>query len=95
MIKKILPKSIDQSIRLSCAKLQKPFEVKIGNFVVMIETSIMMISGILAYRVSNPTKTKVPQVISNTPTKFARNSGEGSPILANRPAPNESANKNF
>src|SRR5215216_4028930 len=56
-------------------------------FVVEMATSMSIMSGTAARRVSNPRRMSVPQTISNTPTKGAISSGDGIPILMKRPHP--------
>jgi hypothetical protein len=65
--RKILPGNIDQCLRLWCNMLRYPFAANIGIFVVVTETSIMMINGMLAKRVSGPDNIKITQVISKQP----------------------------
>jgi hypothetical protein len=50
---------------------------------------------IAAGLVASPNKIKMPETISQPPTKFPKNSGYGNPILANLPDPNSLENKNF
>lgn len=58
-----------------------------SDFVVTMATNIITSVKTLANRVSKPSKINVPQTISNVPTNAPRNSGDGSPIFSNRPAP--------
>lgn len=62
---------------------------------VISATDIIINNGIAASLVYRPIKTKMPHAISNVPTSGARKWGLGKPILAKRPDPNVSANKNF
>src|SRR3990172_4604106 len=89
------PRSIDQSVRASCAIAQKPLSIRIGIFVVEIATSILIMRGMAARCVNSPRSTSNPQTISTTPTKGAIISGAGIPILMNRPTPSESEKRNF
>jgi len=65
------------------------------NFVEAMATSMMTRIGILASRVNKPIKIRIPQSISKAPTNAPRNSGAGSPIVANRPPPLTAGNKHF
>jgi hypothetical protein len=58
-----------------------------GIFVVEIATSISMMRGRVATRVSSPRRIRAPQTISQTPTKGAMTAGAGIPILTKRPTP--------
>lgn len=75
--------------------LQKPAADNMGIFVVIIATLMSMISGIVVSRVNKPMIKSVPQTISTTPTKGARNCGAGMPIFIKRPAPNVAGKRNF
>lgn len=86
---------MDQSVLASWAITQKPETGNVRSFVVVIATSITMIIGAAASRVKNPTRSIRPHVISTNPTNGARTSGDGIPILANRPTPSLSENRNF
>lgn len=76
-----------KSVRYSWANDQKPLSVKMGTLVAIKATNISISNGITASRVSNPSKSKMPQLISKTPTKDAQNAGLLKPIWAKRPAP--------
>ena len=80
--RKVLPSNMDQSVLLPCIISQKPLSAKTSVLVVAMATSMMMISGILARRVSKPSKISVPQRISTVPTKPPKNSGDGKPIFS-------------
>jgi hypothetical protein len=66
--------------------LQKPAVANMGILVVMMATLMSMISGIVASRVNRPMTRSIPQTISITPTKGAKNCGAGMPIFRKRPA---------
>jgi len=85
--KKMVPSSIDQSVRLSCIIFQKPSFIRKSVFVVAMATVIIIISGMLANLVNNPRRIINPQIISKVATKYPRNSGAGSPIFSNLPGP--------
>jgi hypothetical protein len=95
MSKKRLPSSMAQSVRLSCSIFQIPSLITIVAFVVEIATSMIVIKGMTANRVSKPRRTNNPQVISNAPVNGPKKSGTGIPILLNLPAPKLSAKRNF
>jgi hypothetical protein len=82
-------------VRASCAIAQNPLLRRIGIFVVEMATSMSMIKGTAASRVSRPARTSAPQAISTTPTNGAITSGEGMPILVKRPTPRSPGNRNF
>src|ERR1019366_8288424 len=75
--------------------LQNPALSKIGTFVVQIATSMLIIIVTAAKRVSSPRINSTPHTISQTPTKGAKISGFGIPILVKRPTPCASGIKNF
>lgn len=95
MIRKILPKNMAQSVRLSCNAFQSPLSESRGALVVTRATDMIVNKGIAATLVNSPTKTNAPQTISKLPTNGPRKPGLGKPILAKRPAPRASANRNF
>ncbi len=95
IIKKILPKSIAQSVRLPCIISQNPSVANTSALVVAIATNMMIRVGIAASLVTRPIRIRNPQRISNPPTIAPKNSGEGSPIFSNLPAPRTAGNKNF
>ena len=75
--------------------LQNPVLYSIGIFVVTMATTMSISSGIVANRVSKPIIKSVPQTISTTPTKGAKNCGYGMPIFIKRPTPNAAGKRNF
>ena len=95
MTRNIRPSNMQKSVRASCIMLQNPAFDSIGIFVVTIATEMSMSSGIEARRVSSPTISIAPQIISTTPTNGAKNCGFGMPILVNRPTPRVPGNRNF
>ena len=87
--------SIAQSVRLPWSISQNPSFANTSDFVVAKATSMIIINGIEASLVIKPIKTNMPHIISKTPTKLPKNSGDGKPILANLPDPSVSAKRNF
>ena len=88
MIENVLAKSITQSVRLSCSRLQKPFDASSWASIVTIETDMMVSKGVAANLVIKPNEANVPAIISKRPTKGLKKSGlDTNPILVKRPPP--------
>lgn len=93
--RKILPRSIDQSVLLACNISQIPSVDNISNLVLAIATNMIIMREILANLVNKPNRINTPLKTSRPPTNEPRNSGYGSQTFSNRPAPRTAGNTSF